>query len=640
MANNSGGKFVGPPPPSKPPRGAVPARPDIPAASTPLSGSEEVVIRTMRDDVEEKPASIPITRSASPPARSFLKTPSLHKKISPASPIPSAPSLQLPLPPKSVPESQKVILPPPGKPPRSRLPFFLIGGVVLVAVITVGIFFILRNNSVPSETELETGTVADAPHILPASAKVVLRYHFATPQDRIAVQSAWNTSPPVSPEENATVSFTPLLSGNPTLLLNDPDLSEVYYVLIPESTRPYLVVPATPSTKTLLEKTDAIQVAEVQGWLVVHQFDAQAYASALSTKTLAAAFEEGGSSSRQQLLFSQQTDAPLHVYLNPSAVSELRAQTLLPSLSEGNVQTLTLLLQFPAESKRLQISGIAEGQTPVLDSAASTDHQLLAATPADARLVRLGANFSEDFTRWRTTTQKVSDEILNRPNVAALINQLTAAYALYVRKGADGLDDLGLVITLPSAVQSSLAVGDASIEEALPALVPLFVASSNQSAPLAFSDGRYQEIPLRFVNISPNLALDYALFDGKLVVATSKEGMLQLLDTLRDKAPATLTSPAWQPLLNAWGALPATRDLVVAAFPPSFPLSQLLPVSFQNQPLLAGLSFQPADGQFTLQGIVISLIPTLLASPSPTPTASPSRTSSSPLPSPTLPSPT
>ena len=61
----------------------------------------------------------------------------------------------------------------------------------------------------------------------------------------------------------------------------------------------------------------------------------------------------------------------------------------------------------------------------------------------------------------------------------------------------------------------------------------LFKDALSDVATEEFQDNIYKEIPLRYINIpTPDLSVDYAIINKKLIIATSKESMFAIIDSL------------------------------------------------------------------------------------------------------------
>lgn len=98
---------------------------------------------------------------------------------------------------------------------------------------------------------------------------------------------------------------------------------------------------------------------------------------------------------------------------------------------------------------------------------------------------------------------------------------------------------LGLIITAaPAATNDDLSKGLRDLEPFLPGALQILLPKNQTSLPAkpAFLDSAYRGAAIRYINLSgPELSLDYAILNNKLIFATSKESMLAIIDRLLDQ---------------------------------------------------------------------------------------------------------
>lgn len=619
--------------------------------------AEEIVIRTMVDDINDikQGRSSPSPQSsearAPAPPRPLSQDPRAQAKqgFSPVPPVPASPAGRpasppakptdqpassprvFPLPPQGS-DIQKVVMAPIGKRRRrglTRVLFLIIFLLLLTGGGAAAWFFYFQENNPFAP---EPGQPAVAVQVLPSDSLIIVQYRLESAQDRSDINAAWTNQVQSAPSQ---ASFTTLLAGDPRLLLSDSDIEEFYYVTLADSTRPFLVVPQTAAlTENLQENSDAHYV-EYEGWYIVHPLTVDPYLLALAAGTVAS---QGGES----LLQDTGIGAPLRLILGESVLPTLRQDIAGPPAGEagehflaGKLQKLALAGKF---SNNLELSGTATARSVI--PATSTNQQLLSLIPAQVTVARLGANFFEDVEEWLTMTNTVEADILQRPLVQQLFAQLTGPYAYFTygspssspplsspspqsgRQPATiggGNQALGFIIELPLILQGKVTLGEPALEEALPALIPLLI-DQRTIPPLTFTERIYEGTPLRYVNlVGVTTTLDYAVTDTHLLITTSKDSMLTLLDTIGQRAASLTRGGNWQTLLTNWGSLPASHDIVLGTL--QLPaLRQFLPPRMGETGLPFGLAIQGDPTSPKAQAIIeLSPASTPITSPQASP---------------------
>jgi len=122
-------------------------------------------------------------------------------------------------------------------------------------------------------------------------------------------------------------------------------------------------------------------------------------------------------------------------------------------------------------------------------------------------------------------------------------------YTLYFYSQLAG-NRLAIVIALAEGVDLSqeLRNWEASIKTDLKAFFLGLDIEVQPTATEEFQDNIYQDIAIRYLNFpSPDLSIDYAIVDNKLVITTSRESMYAMIDALL-VAPADIAN--WQTYRN------------------------------------------------------------------------------------------
>jgi len=232
----------------------------------------------------------------------------------------------------------------------------------------------------------------------------------------------------------------------------------------------------------------------------------------------------------------------------------------------------------------------------------TVDQELLALLPASAMTVRLGADLQTDMNNW-SSAGVLDSEVLRSANVQSLAEQTDGPYAFYV-DGSSPVKAFGLVAALSPTVRNQLMIGDQALEEGLTALVPLLTGRS-AITPVQFNEAAYMGERLAYANLSTTQALDYALVDDYLLVATSKDAMFALMDTVAGKNEAFISDVRYTELLALWGAVPIGRDFVVGELKDPL-LKQLLPVAEGSDGVAFAVLRQSSEESSTsmMQGVI------------------------------------
>ncbi|EKE15640.1 MAG: hypothetical protein ACD_11C00116G0027 [uncultured bacterium] len=115
-----------------------------------------------------------------------------------------------------------------------------------------------------------------------------------------------------------------------------------------------------------------------------------------------------------------------------------------------------------------------------------------------------------------------------------LISSLEEAFSFYIYND-EGNTRTGLVIEIKSesAMDEKLKASEVSLVNALSFLF-LDKSPEIENAASVFNDSLFGEIPVRFINLDSqkSLSIDYAVFENKLIIGTSKNTMQAILNKL------------------------------------------------------------------------------------------------------------
>lgn len=475
----------------------------------------------------------------------------------------------------------KVVLAPPKRRKKHFHARTFLWLILLIGVIGVGAWWWINS---PDLSSIIPGVSnvgqTMAKEVLPSNYALIVGYHINTEQDRGSLLAAWNN---LGAE---TISMTELMKGDPRLLLNAANIDEFYFVLLEDETRPYLIVPVSQATTDLLVDTPDAETTKVQGWYVSHSMSVSSYLSVLQTGNLASLSESPSEIGA--------TQSPMEIMVGPQAAITLREQLLGSKLANGLLQEATLKGRSIVQGSAIELSGQGRLlQAPQQTSLQSPQAQqnLLSVVPGNASFVRLGSNFSADLDAWSRVVGIIDTQFLEQPAVAALLHQLKTPYAYYQVSTGVGDNDFGTIVSLPPLLAGSLTIPDETIEKGLSSLLTLLTGRKGV-APIEFSNNIYSNIPLRYANFSqPTQALDYALTSQYLVIASSKMAMFTLLDTIAGTGTSIETSTKWGGLLSNWGAVPQGSDIILGQTGLST-MAGLLPTSTNGQ-VLIGLTLSP-----------------------------------------------
>lgn len=506
------------------------------SVTTEASTKEEVTIQTMKDDLASIKHSTQTTQNAYQAHEASSSTPS-------SQPSPAA----LPNIPAPVANGKSLVLP---KQTKSKPRSLRVAVSILIALVLIGgggtlVWYFFGNESLIAPIN-ET---KEASAMIPASATSVIEYQLAGDR-KTYVNTLW-TQPNIPPP-----TFDTLLAGDPRLLLVHDDVTSIYYVQLANEPRPFLLVPQSQSTDSLFQTTPSTQYIEINGWYIVHPVNPGTYETALVSGTM----KERG------LMYEFTVDSTVRLYLSQTVLEELGLTITGLDTKEDSLAHITVKTDLQGiQSNIIAFDGVGERQVPA-ETILKTNPALLRFLPEQTTFAFAGY----DVAGTAQANNHILDEAtINQPAVRQLVASFKDQPYIFYRHNQESIgtsQDINLVITIPPSLKETLAIGDKTLEAALFSLAPMITGNKNSIPALAFSDGVYQEVPLRYVNIAgTSQALDYALVDSYLLISSSKSGMLALIDNIKEKTTTRLLNQvSLQPIQELISANPDSQQIVIA----------------------------------------------------------------------------
>jgi hypothetical protein len=370
--------------------------------------------------------------------------------------------------------------------------------------------------------------------VIPRDALFVMQYSLENTANRFQIRQMWGIE-----EDNTPISFTQFLNGNPELVLADSEAHSLYYVLLPDDPRLYVIVPRTEYIEEALAQYTDVQVLRKGSWYILHPISVNTYTQAL---------EDGNMSATEGLLEVPQQFS-MRLIIDPAYVGQLH-ELAYHLQGVGTQQAkITINASFDAQQSTVQFTTNNLGFV-TKEEVRGQDLNLLQFIPRDVIHVHVGSNFAQDAAVFQDSgTLELHTAVLEQPAVQQLISELTGMYAYYIRQGEGQRQDIGLILELPEDMQRTLENEDETVETALQALIPL-VTGRSITRSIAFTDGERGDMPLRYVNLAGHeQALDYTITDTHIFFASSKDGMFTLADTIMGEEEAVTASP-WQRIIQ------------------------------------------------------------------------------------------
>lgn len=474
----------------------------------PPASTNELVIRTMKDDMNQMHSVPVVSASASVPA-AFPLSPK-RDKLSPSSI------------------------------PTSRAKYNVLIGIAcivafagLIAAGWYGYTWWASRQAV-SETLDQVRPVAE---MIPKEATAIIAYSLDSQSRRTGIQVLWDAKSPVM-EGSA-------IDGDPRELLALQDLAGIYYIVMQDNQRPFLLLQKTQGSEQYVATQSTVEHIEKDGWYILNRIGTDQYAAALDRGTIAEAGDLPAPRSASAVA--------QYIFTAPYA-SKIFNEMASDTIGISRIAETIFEVDAPSQDGTIR----AHAATPI----ASTPEKL---TPSVAELTRLipgdgefghiGFNFAEDVIAWQQETARLDGSIMQQPAVRQFLSLLNTPYGLFKRTGSDGVRDIGLIIQLPESLQKNLKTGEPIIEQALPGFIPLIVGKA-LGIQSAFHDGTYENVPVRYTNITGQTqALDYTVGDSFILISSSREGMGALIDIAIGKGSDIKEKEPWKSLFEKSAAL-------------------------------------------------------------------------------------
>lgn len=522
--------------------------------------SDQLIVRTMKDDIAEMNAvgaaaplpdstAVPVPPTPSAPVVSKSK----HKKPEP--PVFSLPSKKSPIMNEeagSVPSAES----------KGRK-HILLGVAYLAlfcAIVSGAVYGYIRYSAkqtaivgVPNDPILS--------EVIPKEALAVIDYNVETQDSRNVVAQIWSEAGRGTDVSAAT--------GNPTSLLTIPNVTRVYYVILPDNSKPFLLMSTTDDVREYVSQHRDVQSIEIGKWHVIHEDNIEGYSAALTNGSIA---------ENSQLLSANDTASYVIRYaLSPSMASRQFNSVTSTAIGLSQVDGLVFYVVGTAGDGTIRASAQIPGDPPG-EGVVEDTTELISLIPRDISFARVGFNFAEDVAFIKAESPQIDASVLAQPAVRQFISQFSTPYAIYERKGTDGVPDIGLIMQLPASMKQQMRIGEPVIEQGLPALIPLIIGKV-LGIQTVFNEGIYNGVPLRYVNLNGQTqTLDYMVGDNFLLIASSREGANALIDTSLEGKQGISPEEPWKSLEEKASEITKDRAFVIGSLTdPS--LLNVLPVA-------------------------------------------------------------
>lgn len=513
--------------------------------------SDQLIVRTMKDDIAEMNAT-PVVA----PVSAVYK--SKHKK--PEAPVFSLPAQK----PHSISEG--------ANPQRKGMKniFIGFGYILLFCVLVAGALYgyiKFGTRQIAQDFSSKNLTLFQA---IPKEALAVVDYNLETEEKRVAVKQIW--------AEVGDDTQTGATSGSPTSLTSITDNPHVYYVVLPNNPKPFLLIKNTTGIQEYVAQQSSELSLEIGGWYVLHAENAKQYTEALSD----------GSIGEDSSLVTTSIGSN---YLVRYGLSRVFASAQFPSVvaSAVGLSRVDALVFHVTEHRgdgtlraSAQIAGNPPGEGVVENTA-----ELISLIPGDISFARVGFNLSEDVSLLEDDTATFDTTVLMQPAVRQFISLFNTPYAIFERKGSDGVQDIGIIMQLPLSLRQKVKTGDSIIEQGLPSLIPLIIGKA-LGVQVAFTEAFYNTAPLRYVNLNgQSQTLDYSVGDNFLLISSSREGMYNLLDTSLGTKPNLSLEEPWKNLIAKADTITKDRSFSMGALSdPALRNTLPIPNTLQQVPII------------------------------------------------------
>jgi hypothetical protein len=376
---------------------------------------------------------------------------------------------------------------------------------VLVLVIGIGLWFTytkFAGNNSGSISEQSTLPITD---VIPKNVVAVVVYNGASSENKDVITSLW------SAQDNGSSSVL----SNPSTVLTQTSIANVYYFTLPNNKVPFMVVPKNTDTTAYISGLQGVAQAERGGWYILHEGVIDDYKAAV---------DEGVFTSSSNASLVTASGFVARFIVDVSGISHV-----LPLPANLVISKEPVVFDVNSSSTDGAIHGAYTlSQTAVSEKVNPDVAQLTGLVPSDAIFLRTGEHFSDDILSFQQTNPIFDLQTFNQPAIQQFITKLTAPYAIYSRLGVDGTPDTGLIIQLPDSLRGHISHSDSAIEQLLISFAP-FVTGRPLDSQIVFADGSYNAIPIRYANLQgQSAALDYTVGDNFILISSSREGMQAL----------------------------------------------------------------------------------------------------------------
>jgi hypothetical protein len=537
--------------------------------------SDQLVIRTMKDDIAGMNSVSPaVSTPVSVPVSKAPRT----KREKEQPPVFSLPSKPTPL---------KVMGA--ANPVKKRKNIWVGIGFLALFLLLVGggiySYMIWGNLQLPGGILDQEVSLSE---VIPKEALVLVDYNLETESNRSAVKQLWSEHVSDEATEGLTV-------GNPTDLLTLPDVMHAYYVVMPDNQIPFLVVKKTESLEKYFSQQSDMQLYEKGGWYILHASNVEQYRDTLAS---------GSITENSSLLTSNNPTYLVRYAMSPAFVSQqfngIAASTIGLSQREG----LAFDILTPSSDGTIRASAHIAG-SPSSEGVLAQTSELVSLLPSDLSFGHIGLNFADELNTLQADASSLDGNILAQPAIRQFIAQFATPYGIFERKGADGIRDIGLIIALPTSLKQNIKTGEAIVEQALPALIPLVVGKA-LGIQVTFTDGLYNAIPLRYVNLNGQTqTLDYTIGDNYLVISSSREGIYSLIDTSLVKKQGLSLEEPWKGLEEKAGQLLNNKPFVVGTLKDPI-MKSILPVASNLNQIPVIVSSEKTNTGTDIQAVLLS----------------------------------
>ncbi len=538
---------------------------------------DPLVVRTMKDDIAQlnatpKVAAVPIPK----PVQQPVQPP-------PVRPVP--PKVTLPIPsPTKVKEKEVIVAPKQQGGNVVRVLVYILLICCLFAGATYGYMWWRTKQPIENSTQQAQALS----QLIPKDALAVIDYNLESDGKRSAVQQMWS--------DIQTFSSDSLDISDPKNLLAIPDVSHVYFVIMPENPTPFLLIQNTNGAEEFMSQQSKVQLIEKDGWYIAHPVSLDQYNSALLN---------GSITEDSALLGSDDiSDYLIRYAMRGSFVAQQYQDGLASAIGLSRLNDLVFHITEPALDGALRASARIAGDPPG-EGVANATSELLTHIPSDISFGRIGLNFAEDLKAIQEDSTRFDSTVLAQPAVRQFTALFTTPYAVFERKGSDGVRDIGLIVSLPATLKQKIATGEPVIEQALPALIP-FIIGKMLGIQVVFNETVYNGVSLRYVNIAGQTqTLDYTVGDNFLLISSSREGMSTLVDVSIAGNQGLLSDEPWKSLGEKASDIIQNRAFIVGLL--SNPaMRSVLPISSDLEQVPVITSSRKTSTGVEIQAVLLS----------------------------------